>query len=155
MLEGLSVVRSVPGEVGASEADAAEKDKAQKAALAALGETLEVFRKFYLDGKSFIGGDNPSIADVRLAASLEFLNAIDYDFPAWTKTYMSAVETALGEAYAEPAGDETSTRHAGAQEVVLERRCDPSGANNRTVQAAATGSTTKLLPPDVSRLARC
>jgi glutathione S-transferase len=94
-----------PGEVGASDADAAEKDKAQKAALAAVGETLDVFRKFYLDGKTFIGGDHPSIADIRLAASLEFLNVIDYDFPAWAKTYMSAVETALGDAYAEPAGD--------------------------------------------------
>jgi glutathione S-transferase len=93
------------GEVGASDADAAEKDKGQKAALAALGETLEVFRKFYLDGKTFIGGDHPSIADIRLAASLEFLNVIDYDFPAWTKTYMSAVKTALGDAYAEPAKD--------------------------------------------------
>src|SRR5271166_1945893 len=40
-----------PGEVGASDADAAAKDKAQKAATAAVGETLDVFRKFYLDGK--------------------------------------------------------------------------------------------------------
>jgi glutathione S-transferase len=94
-----------PGEVGASDADAAEKDKGQKAALAAAGETLEVFRKFYLDGKTFIGGNHPSIADIRLAASLEFLNVIDYDFPAWAKTYMSAVKTALGDAYAEPAKD--------------------------------------------------
>jgi glutathione S-transferase len=94
-----------PGEVGASDADAAEKDKAQKAAAGAVGETLEVFRKFYLDGKTFIGGDHPSIADIRLAASLEFLNVIDYDFPAWTKTYLSAVKSALGDAYAEPAKD--------------------------------------------------
>ena len=93
------------GEVGASDASATEKDKAQKAALAALGETLDVFRKFYLDGKTFIGGDHPSIADIRLAASLEFLNAIDYPFPHWAKTYMAAVEKALGDAYAGPAGD--------------------------------------------------
>ena len=93
------------GEVGAHEADAALKGVAQKAAVAAVGETLEVFRKFYLDGKTFIGGDHVSIADIRLACSLEFLNAIDYDFPEWTKAYMSAVETALGDAYAEPAGD--------------------------------------------------
>ncbi len=64
-----------------------------------------MFRKFYLDGKTFIGGDHVSIADIRLAASLEFLNAIDYAFPAWAKTYMANVETALGDAYAEPAGD--------------------------------------------------
>jgi len=94
-----------PGEVGASDADAAAKDKAQKAATAAVGETLEVFKKFYLDGKTFIGGDHVSIADIRLACSLEFMNAIDYPFPDWAKTYMSTVETALGDAYAEPAGD--------------------------------------------------
>ena len=93
------------GEVGASDADAAAKDTAQKAAVAAVGETMEVFRKFYLDGKTFIGGDHPSIADIRLSASLEFLAVIDYPYPAWAKTYMSAVETALGDAYAEPAGD--------------------------------------------------
>ena len=100
-----SASRNIAGEVGASDADAAEKDKAQKAAVAAVGETLEVFRKFYLDGKTFIGGDHPSIADIRLACSLEFLNVIDYAFPAWAKTYMATVETTLGDAYAEPAGD--------------------------------------------------
>ena len=94
-----------PGEVGASEATPAEKEKAQKAAVAAFGETLEKLRKFYLDGKTFIGGDHVSIADIRLAASLEFLHVIDFDFPAWTKTYMAAVRHALGEAYAEPAAD--------------------------------------------------
>ena len=73
-----SISRNMPGEVGASDADAAAKDKAQKAAVAAMGETLEVFHKFYLDGKTFIGGDHVSIADIRLAASLEFLHAIDY-----------------------------------------------------------------------------
>ena len=93
------------GEVGASEADAAAKDKAQKAATAAAGETLEVFRKFYLDGKTFIGGDHPSIADIRLAATLEFLKAIDYPYPDWVKAYMTAVAKALGDAYAEPAKD--------------------------------------------------
>ena len=59
-----------PGEVGASDADAAAKDKAQKAALAAFEETLEVCRKFYLHGKTFVGGDHVSIADIRLACSL-------------------------------------------------------------------------------------
>ena len=70
-----------PGEVGASDADGGGEGEAQKAAVAAVGETLEVFQKFYLDGKTFIGGDHPSIADIRLAASLEFLNVIDYPFP--------------------------------------------------------------------------
>jgi glutathione S-transferase len=32
-------------------------------------------------------------------------NGIDYEFPAWAKEYMSAVETALGDAYSEPAAD--------------------------------------------------
>ena len=93
------------GEVGASDADAAEKAKAQKAAVGAVDETLAAFHKFFLDGKTFVGGDHPSIADIRLAASLEFLKVIDYHFPAWAKTYMSAVAKALGDAYAEPAKD--------------------------------------------------
>ena len=53
----------------------------------------------------FIGGDHPSIADIRLAATLEFLRAIDYDFPAWAEEYLSAMESALGDAYSEPAAD--------------------------------------------------
>jgi len=94
-----------PGEVATSEADEDMKAKAQQDAEAALAEPLDVFRAFFLDGKPFIGGDSPSIADIRLAATLEFLHAIDYEFPAWTKEYMAAVETALGEAYAERAAD--------------------------------------------------
>jgi glutathione S-transferase len=93
------------GEVGASDADAAAKAKAQKAAEAAVGETLAAFHKFFLDGRTFVGGDHVSIADIRLACSLEFLNAIDYPFTGWTKAYTAAVEKALGDAYAEPAGD--------------------------------------------------
>jgi glutathione S-transferase len=93
------------GEVGTSEADDELKAKAQKDAEAALAEPLEVYRSFFLDGRTFIGGDSPSIADIRLAATLEFLRAIDYDFPTWAEEYMSAVESALGEAYSEPAAD--------------------------------------------------
>jgi glutathione S-transferase len=93
------------GEVATSEADDDMKARAQKDAEAALAQPLDAFRKFFLEGKSFIGGDAPSIADIRLAATLEFLRAIDYEFPEWTKEYMSAVEAALGEAYSEPAGD--------------------------------------------------
>ena len=94
-----------PGEVATSEADDAMKAKAQQDAEAALARPLEAFRAFYLDGKEFIGGASPSIADIRLAATLEFLRAIDYDFPAWTEDYMARVESALGEAYSEPAAD--------------------------------------------------
>jgi glutathione S-transferase len=94
-----------PGEVGASDADAGAKSAAAKAAEDALAAPLDVFQKFYIDGKPFIGGDNPSIADIRLAATLEFLAAIDYDLPGWAKDYMSRIENTLGAAYSEPAGD--------------------------------------------------
>jgi glutathione S-transferase len=93
------------GEVATSEADDAMKAQAAKDAEAAIAHPLDVYREFFLDGKTFIGGDQPTIADIRLAATLEFLNAIDYDFPPWASEYMSAVEAALGEAYSEPAGD--------------------------------------------------
>jgi glutathione S-transferase len=94
-----------PGEVGTSAADDEMKAQAQQDATAALAEPLDVYRAFYLNGKQFIGGDRPSIADIRLAASLEFLRAIDYDFPRWASDYMAAIEAALGDAYSEPAAD--------------------------------------------------
>ena len=94
-----------PGEVATSDASDELKAKAQKDAEAALAEPLEVFHSFFMEDKPFIGGDHPSIADIRLAATLEFLRAIDYDFPAWAEEYMSAMESALGEAYSEPAAD--------------------------------------------------
>jgi glutathione S-transferase len=73
--------------------------------VAALAGPLDVYKTFFLDGQPFIGGAEPSIADMRLAATLEFLKAIDYDFPSWATEYMGRVEEALGEAYSEPAGD--------------------------------------------------
>jgi glutathione S-transferase len=94
-----------PGEVGSSDADADAKAEAQQAAEAALADPLDVYRTFFLDGKTFIGGSEPSIADIRLAASLEFLRAIDYDMPEWLSGYMTAMENTLGDAYTEPAGD--------------------------------------------------
>jgi glutathione S-transferase len=93
------------GEVGTSDADDAAKAKAAKDAEAALGEPLDVYRAFFLDGRRFIGGEHPSIADIRLAATLEFLRAIDYPFPDWTETFMADIEQALGAAYSEPAAD--------------------------------------------------
>jgi glutathione S-transferase len=93
------------GEVATSEADDEAKMRAAKDAEAALAGPLEVYRAFFLADRRFIGGDTPSIADIRLAATLEFLHAIDYDFPAWTTEYMGAMEDALGEAYSEPAAD--------------------------------------------------
>lgn len=94
-----------PGEVGHSDADPETKEKARRAAVEALSEPLEVFQKFYIADKSFIGGDHPSIADIRLASTLEFLAVIDYPLPAWAKTYMARMESALGNAYSEPAAD--------------------------------------------------
>jgi glutathione S-transferase len=94
-----------PGEVGCSGADEAMKAQAQQDAEAALAEPLEVYRTFFLAGRPFIGGEHPSIADIRLCASLEFLKGIDYDFPPWASEYMERVEEALGEAYSEPAAD--------------------------------------------------
>jgi glutathione S-transferase len=93
------------GEVGTSEAPDEMKAKAQKDAEAAVAEPLEAYHRFFLDGRTFIGGDSPSIADIRLAATLEFLRAVDYDFPAWAEDYMKAMEDALGDAYTEPAAD--------------------------------------------------
>jgi glutathione S-transferase len=58
-----------------------------------------------MDGKPFIGGATPSIADIRLAATLEFLAIIDYPLPSWAKDYMAAMEKSLGKAYSEPAAD--------------------------------------------------
>jgi glutathione S-transferase len=94
-----------PGEVATSAADDEMKAKAQQDAEAALADPLEAFHGFFLDGRPFVGGDHPSIADIRWAATLEFLRAIDYEFPEWAEEYMSAVESALGDAYSEPAAD--------------------------------------------------
>jgi glutathione S-transferase len=93
------------GEVGASDADDEAKARAQQAAIDALAQPLDVYRSFFLDGKTFIGGDRPSIADIRLVATLEFLRAIDYELPGWAEEHMAAVEAALGDAYREPAAD--------------------------------------------------
>ena len=93
------------GEVATSAADDEMKAQAQKDAEEAIAKPLDVYREFFLEGKTFIGGDAPSIADIRLAATLEFLRAIDYDFPAWAEEYMGEVESALGDAYSEPAAD--------------------------------------------------
>ena len=93
------------GEVGASGASDTEKEAARKDAEAALAEPLDVFHDFYMNGKPFIGGDSPSIADIRLAATLEFLAVIDYPLPGWANDYLANMERTLGPAYTEPATD--------------------------------------------------
>ena len=93
------------GEVATAEVSDELKEKARQDAQDALAGPLDVYRAWFLDGRTFIGGDTPSIADIRFAATLEFLRAIDYDFPAWAEEYMAAMESALGDAYSEPAAD--------------------------------------------------
>jgi glutathione S-transferase len=95
-----------PGETATSGADDATKAQAAQDAAEALATPLEAFNKFFLAGNRFIGGgDSPSIADIRLAATLEFLDSIDYALPDWAAQHKAAVEEALGEAYSEPAAD--------------------------------------------------
>ncbi len=95
-----------PGEVGCSEAD--DEIKAQASARRGRGARrvpLEAYHTFFLAGQPFIGGDHPSIADIRLSATLEFLHAIDYPLPAWATEFMARMESTLGDAYTEPAAD--------------------------------------------------
>jgi len=94
------------GEVATLEgATDAQKQKARADAEAALAEPLEVFRTYFVrDG--FIGdGSSPSIADIRLASTLEFFAMHDTPLPAWAKAYIERVEGKLGKAYSEPAAD--------------------------------------------------
>ena len=97
---------SYPGEVHhAQDSTDAQKASARSAAEAAVAEPLEVFRKYFVrDG--FIGdGATPSIADIRFAATLEFLALQDTPLPQWAKDYVQRVESKLGKAYSEPAAD--------------------------------------------------
>src|SRR3954468_9298406 len=93
------------GEVGPSEASDELKAQAVKDAPDALADPLNAFGKFFLRDRKFIGGDRPSIADIRLAASLEFLRSIDYPFSPRVEQFLADMEQALGEAYSEPAAD--------------------------------------------------
>jgi len=94
-----------PGEVATSDASEEDKEAARKAAEDALPRHLEVYREFFLTDGDFIGGDKPSIADIRLASTLEFLAVADTGLPDWATDYMQRVEAALGDAYSEPAAD--------------------------------------------------
>ncbi len=94
-----------PGEVAASEASDADKEAARKSAEDAIAEPLEALRAFFIGDQPFIGGAEPTIADLRLACTLEFLGAIDDALPAWAKSYIAAMEAKLGAAYTEPAAD--------------------------------------------------
>jgi glutathione S-transferase len=93
------------GEVGPSDAGDELKAQAVKDATDALADPLNAFEKFFLRDRKFIGGDSPSIADIRFAASFEFLRSIDYPFSPRVEQFLSDMEQALGAAYAEPAAD--------------------------------------------------
>jgi len=93
------------GEVATAEVSDELKEQARKDAETALAGPLETFNTFFLARRPFVGGDEPSIADIRWAATLEFLRAIDYDFPAWADEYLERMEEALGSAYSEPVAD--------------------------------------------------
>src|SRR5262249_15079133 len=94
------------GETATSGADDATKAQATQDAREALAVPLGAFHTFFLGDDRFIGGgDGPSIADIRLAATLEFLDSIDYPLPDWAVAHKAAVEQALGDAYSEPAAD--------------------------------------------------
>jgi glutathione S-transferase len=96
-----------PGEVATSEvASDEDKEVARKAAEDAIPRILDTYKRFYgTDGGFIGGGSSPTIADIRLVCTLEFLAVTDTGLPAWTKDYMQRVEAALGEAYSEPAAD--------------------------------------------------
>jgi glutathione S-transferase len=94
-----------PGEVSTSDASDEAKEAARAAAEADLPRHLEVYPRFFFSDAGFIGGDSPTIADIRLACTLEFLTVADTPLPDWAKDYMQRVEEALGEAYSEPAAD--------------------------------------------------
>jgi glutathione S-transferase len=94
------------GEVATAEsADDEMKARAVQDATAALAAPLDAYRAFFLADTPYVGGDEPSIADIRLAATLEFLRAVEYPFPDWAEEYMTRIEAALGDAYTEPAAD--------------------------------------------------
>lgn len=93
------------GEAATSAADDEVKAQAARDAEEALAMPLEAFHTHYLRGRRFVGGDHVSIADIRWAVTLEFLDAIDYDLPQWARDYRASVEEELGESYSEPAAD--------------------------------------------------
>jgi glutathione S-transferase len=94
------------GEVSTSGASDEDKETARRTAEEALPRILETYRRYYGIADGFIGGgESPTIADIRLASTLEFLAVLDTELPDWAQDYMRRVEEALGEAYSEPAAD--------------------------------------------------
>ncbi|HEY7792725.1 MAG TPA: glutathione S-transferase family protein [Gaiellaceae bacterium] len=100
---------SFPGYAGevatATGASDEDKEAARAAAEAAIPRLLETYKQFFLTEDGFIGGDSPTIADIRLTCTLEFLAVADAPLPDWVQEYRERVEAALGDAYSEPAAD--------------------------------------------------
>ena len=90
-----------PGEVATSEADDEMKAKAAKDAEDALAEPLEVFNTFFLDGKPFIGGDQPVDRGhpTRRDARVPAVDRLPVP-GGWAEDYMARMEETLGDAYA-------------------------------------------------------
>lgn len=94
-----------PGEVSASNASDEEKESGRRAAEESIPRLLEVYRDFFLTDAGFIGNDEPTIADIRFASTLEFVPLTDIELPGWVTDYLQRVESALGDAYSEPVAD--------------------------------------------------
>ena len=128
-LPGALRSRSTRARWATSAADDAMKSQAQQDAEAALAEPLDVYRTFFLDGRQFIGGDTPSIADIRLVRDARVPQGRSTTaFPSWTSEYMAAVESALGDAYSEP-GAGRARLHRLREAAV--RRSPPLGVRRR------------------------
>jgi len=56
-------------------------------------------------GSGYLALLPPTIADIRLACTLEFVAVTDTGVPGWATDYMQRVESALGDAYSEPVAD--------------------------------------------------
>ena len=94
-----------PGETQTSSASDEIKAEARAASEAATLEMLAIYKSFFIGEGGFIGGDKPSIADLRFASSLEFLSALSCEKPAWLGEYITRMEEARGDAYKGPAGE--------------------------------------------------
>ena len=90
-----SASRNIRARSAASDADAPTKAQGRKGTPPTRSPSRwRCSTRFFIGDKPFIGGKHPSIADIRLASTLEFLAAIDYPLPAWAKDYMRDGEEA-------------------------------------------------------------
>ena len=139
-----------PGEVATSDADDDMKAKAQKDAEAALAAPLEAFRTFFLAGRPFVGGASPSIADMRWAATLEFLRAIDYPFPAWTEEYMRRMEDSPRRRVLRAGGRRARLHRlrAGAERLAEPRPAHVAGGRHGGADASHRGRRRPGAPED-------